>query len=188
MVELVLRVVLALIFGAAAVGKAIRFAYARRTVADVCEQVLGTTLSSRTARGLTVLLITYEFVLGLLFLTGIAALLAAVSALILTFAFGLVSLMAVRTALRIECNCFGAGETMLGWQTLGRATLLGTCSVAYLAAGLIEPHRTYSLDAWASATGVALAAILLVRWMLALKALKDLVSQRRTAERQALEA
>src|SRR5581483_11568977 len=118
------RVFFALIFLVAALRKGSQPAAFIQTIRS-----LG--FPRRLSPGVAWMVITYEAVLGLLFLAGFLPGIAVIAALVLLAAFAGVSLFTLRSAQLIPCACFGEADTPLGKHTLWRSLILAVPVVLY---------------------------------------------------------
>lgn len=130
------------------------------------------------------LIITYEAALGILFIFGIFPTISTIAALMLLILFAVVSIRALVLRQQIRCNCFGEATSLLGKQTLLRAILLLIpVSIYYLstffAASVWWPS---TLNTIIPLMSIAVAAILLTKWLLMARSLAALAFERRQEE------
>jgi len=171
------RLVVSLGFISAAVGKAshpLRFNQTLR----------GLKLPSHLATTLTWSIIAWELVTGATLLSGAIPLVGMLSAALLLGAFLIVSVIVKVRRLRVQCNCFGVSETLLGLKTAFRSLLLGTALAAWYFA-----FQTVGTSWWPKtmveaihALSVAAGLFLIGCWLLAISYLSAIVKQRAAYE------
>jgi uncharacterized membrane protein YphA (DoxX/SURF4 family) len=171
------RIFLALVFAAAAIGKARHMRSFRGTLLD-----LG--IPPGMAWWLAPLVIAYEAILAILLASGTYRSLAAILVVGLLMAFVFVSMIARISRRVVLCSCFGTKEDTLGASTIARSVLLlvPTAAYAYVSTSPLEP------TADPLATGVlvsALAAGFLIvgQWILASPRIAALMLRRRQTSR-----
>ncbi len=175
-ISLVVRIMMALVFGAAAIGKARHLGAFTKTLLD-----LG--LPSAAARFAVRFIIGYEALLAILLVTGISAFVAAMLAIGLLIAFVGVALVAHVSKRTVLCNCFGVGDSTLGLSTIARSGMLMVPAVVYIwlppfdKAAPASPMQTSVL-----AAALTMGFILIAQWMLALPRLARLIASRRQPE------
>jgi uncharacterized membrane protein YphA (DoxX/SURF4 family) len=162
---LVARLVLAAVLLAAGVGKARslrRFSRSVRGVADMA----GLRVERPTAVVLAATVLTLELGVAVLLASGFAPAVAAGGGFALATSFAGVSILAIATGRRVQCNCFGRSAAILGPDTLLRAVLLlvPVGIVGAAAAGGTASRWPTSATEWVSSLGLALGALLLLVW------------------------
>ncbi len=131
------------------------------------------------------MVIVYETILVVLFVSGILPLLAVLGAFCLLALFAGISIRAASLSQDIPCACFGETGTRLGKQTLLRSILLAIPVLVYYftAHSMNASWWPTSLEALIGLLSLTLAALLLTRWLLIVKTLTTLIRQRQTSER-----
>jgi len=175
-ISVVMRTVLVLVFGAAALGKA-------RNLHGFTNTLLNLGLPASVARLAAPVVIGYEAGLAVMFATGVYSVVATMLALCLLLAFLIVSLVAHVSHRTVACNCFGAGDSTLGLSTIARSGLLMIPAVGYMwlppfnQAGLARPLETSTVLA-----ALTVGFILLGKWILAFPQVVKLIGSRRRVE------
>jgi uncharacterized membrane protein YphA (DoxX/SURF4 family) len=128
--------------------------------------------------------ILYEAALGILFTFGILSTISIVAALLLLILFAIVSIRSLILHEKIRCNCFGEASSFLGKQTLLRAILLFIpVSIYYLSTFFTNSAWwPTGLNTIIPLVSIAIAAILLTKWLLMARFLVSLVFERRQDE------
>ena len=172
-VAFISRLALAATFVAASIAKAANFAGFTLTVRTLLGLVSPRLTRRRLGASTAVAVVLAEGCIGVLVASGFAPIEAATASIALIGIFALAAVVVVSRGARLECNCFGGRESVLGHATLARALLL----VAAVAMYVVAAERTS--PAWwpagpmsgATAFGLTCAAILGARWLLAAPAL-----------------
>jgi uncharacterized membrane protein YphA (DoxX/SURF4 family) len=171
---LTLRFAVATVLAAAALAKARSFGGFRGTVAAVLPRRRGVTVTSAAV-------VAIEATLAALLAAGVVPSAVAAATAVLFLGFAALSLWAARSGLRVQCNCFGAGDRELGKDSLETSLLLAGATLVYW--GLLqraEPSLALGEAPLAALLGVA--AVLGARWSLAARELAGIVGQRRRLE------
>lgn len=128
-----------------------------------------------------VAVIATEGTLAVLLAVGVAPSAVAATTVALFLCFAAISFWAVRRELRVQCNCFGAGDRELGKDSLETSLLLAAAALAYWALlQRVEPSLT--LGELPLAVFLGVAAVLGARWLLAAGEVFAIVRQRRRLE------
>jgi uncharacterized membrane protein YphA (DoxX/SURF4 family) len=179
-VGFVSRVIFGVVFFTAAVRKSSNSAAFAHTIYRIG---LGEDLSTVAAW----IIIVYEALLGVLFLLGLVPLIAIIMALCLLILFLGVSLRAMLLHQQVRCNCFGASRSLLGGFTLLQASLLllpvgGYYLNTFFSAAIWWPS---ALEMVVSSLSLVLGGILVARWLLMARTIRDLALSRKQSDRDA---
>jgi hypothetical protein len=168
---LTLRFAVSTVLVVAALAKARSFGSFRRTVDTLVPWHRGVTAMATAV-------VAIEATLAVLLAGGVAASAVAAVTVALFLGFAALSLWAARRGLRVQCNCFGAGERELGKDSLETSLLLAGASLAYWAL-LQGVEPSLALGELPLAAFLGIAAVLGARWALAAGELTGIVRQRR---------
>ena len=166
----VARLLLALVFGAAAVGKSRNPPAFKRTVRRIG-------IANDIVSVVAWLIITSEAIFGGLFFLGIFPFFAIIASLLLLLVFIVVSIIAMNRHQKIPCTCFGQSESPLGYQTIVRAMLLVIPIAAYYIS-TFTVHFTWwplTFDTTISLLSLVIAIILLTNWLLTVRSIVTLI-------------
>jgi hypothetical protein len=175
LLALTLRFAIASVLTVAAPAKVRDFGAFRRTVDAVLP-------ARRGVKAIAGAVVAAEASLAVLLAAGVLASAVAAATLALFLGFASISLWAVRRGLRVQCNCFGAGDRELGTDSLATSLLLATATLTYLA--LLQRKEPSLAPGDLPLTALlGIAAVLGGRWLLAASELAGIVRQRRLLER-----
>jgi len=175
---LAVRLLLAALFLAAAVGKA-------RSFAEFQVPLRGLGVPAGLTRAGTAGLIVWETALAVLLAGGWLEPVAVAAAGLLVVVFAAISVHAAARRLHVACNCFGRSASELGAATAVRAVLMGGALALYAAA----PRLTLPTDPAALVReaalvlALALGMLVLASWGVVLPALLRLLASRRASRR-----
>jgi hypothetical protein len=168
---LTLRFAVATVLAVAALGKARSFRDFRRTVDAL-------TPWRRATTGIAAAVIATEATLAVLLVTGVLASAVAVATLALFLGFAALSLWVARRGLELQCNCFGAGDSELGKDSLATSLPLAAATLAYLVL-LLATEPSLAARRLPLVALLGITAVLGGRWLLAARELAGIVRQRR---------
>ena len=174
---LTLRFAVATVLAVAANAKARDFETFQRTVRALVPRGAGLVSAG---------VIAIEGALAALLVSGLAPSAVAAATVGLFLGFSALSVWAMRSGVHVSCNCFGSSDRELGRDSLETSLLLAAASLAYLALlQRTQPSLTLGEAPLAALLGVA--AVMGVRWLLALRDLVPIVRQRRSLDRELAE-
>lgn len=179
---MICRLVLAVVFGTAAISKLGNFSSFVRTVLRIG-------MPARLAAAFACIVIVCEALVSLLCLSPVPRVAAGVAALALVSVFTLVSVRELTLQRSIPCNCFGQGTGTLGWHSLNRSLLLLVpAGVLAFSAVFHGQETTWSADVPTAlmAVSASLGVILLGRWIVVAPTAIGLTRDRIRAESCAL--
>jgi hypothetical protein len=177
---LTFRFAIATVLAVAALAKARSFDSFRTTVGALVPRPRGVTW-------VAVGVVATEGALAALLASGLWASAVAAVTVALFSGFAALSLWAARRGLRVQCNCFGAGDRELGRDSLETSLLLAGATLAYWALlQRVEPSLTFGEVPLAVFLGIA--AVLGARWALTAGKLTAIVRQRRLLDRELAES
>jgi hypothetical protein len=177
---LTFRFAIATVLAVAAFAKARSFDSFRTTVGALVPRRRGVTW-------VAVGVVATEGALAALLASGLWASAVAAVTVALFLGFAALSLWAARRGLRVQCNCFGAGDRELGRDSLETSLLLAGATLAYWAVlQRVEPSLT--LGEVPLAVFLGIAAVLGARWALTAGKLTAIVRQRRLLDRELAES
>lgn len=179
-VGFVSRIIVGVVFLTAAVGKSGNSAAFAHTLYR-----LG--LREHLATVAVWVIIAYEAILGVLCLLGLLPLMAIIMALCLLILFLAVSSRAMLLHQQVRCNCFGASRSLLGGYTLLQASLLLLPVAGYFLSTMwsVAVWWPNTLEMVISSLSLVFGAIVVARWLLMARTIRDLVLSRKQRDRDA---
>ncbi len=167
------RILLVVVFGAAAMRKAGHIGSFRGTLLDLGIPPAG-------AKMLAPLIIGYEAFVAILLASGLHRFVAALLVVTLLFSFAIVSVVAHVSKRTVLCNCFGAGDNTLGLSTIARSGLLLVPAAAYAyLPTFYKATRVGSLGTSVLVGALTIGFLLVGQWILASPRLATLIVSRR---------
>lgn len=89
---------------------------------------------------------TFQVTIGSFLLLGLFRRFSLWTTFVLTFLFFLIQLVTLLRGLEIDCGCFGPGEEVITWKSLGFTFLLPICTLALLRHHAFESRSEVSVS------------------------------------------